>query len=133
MPYLIRVLLLSLSLAPLVGCTSKPVMNIQQEVPANSLGSAADTQKAIIQALTQRQWLVQEVSPSEIRAQITVRGQHHAEINIPYSAAQFAIEYRSSWGLNYKDGDIHRSYNKWVDTLRGDILQALQAQSLLAH
>ena len=134
MPYLIRVLLLlSLSLAGLAGCTSNRVMNIQQQVPANSVSSAADIQKAIIQALSQRGWEVQAVSTSEVRAQITVRGQHHAEISIPYNDTQFSIEYRSSWGLDYQDGDIHRSYNKWVETLRGDIVQALQAQRLLAH
>ncbi|MGH8436606.1 MAG: hypothetical protein ACRERX_19555 [Pseudomonas sp.] len=130
MSHLIRTLLLSLSLIGLFGCTSKPLENIQQTAPAAGVRSNADMQRAVVSALNKREWLVQHVSPTEIRAEITQRGRHHAEISIPYSASQFAIEYRSSWGLDYDDGKIHRNYNRWVNNLRNSILQELQAQSL---
>lgn len=127
---MLRALLLSLTLSALVGCTSKPIENIQQTVPGASVRSSADMQQAIVRALNKREWLVQRVSPIEIQAEITQRGRHHAEISIPYSASQFAIQYRDSWGLDQQDGKIHRNYNRWVDNLRSDILQELQAQSL---
>ncbi len=127
---MLRALLLSIALSALVGCTSKPIENIQQTVPGASVRSSADMQQAIVRALSQREWLVQRVSPVEIQAEITQRGRHHAEISIPYSASQFAIQYRDSWGLDQRDGKIHRNYNRWVDNLRTDILQELQAQSL---
>jgi hypothetical protein len=127
---MLRALLLSLALSALVGCTSKPIENIRQSVPATSVRSSADMQQAIVRALNQREWLVQRVSPVEIQAEITPRGRHHAEISIPYSASQFSIQYRDSWGLDQQDGKIHRNYNRWVDNLRTSILQELQAQSL---
>jgi hypothetical protein len=127
---MLRALLLSLTLSALVGCTSKPIENIQQTVPGASVRSSADMQQAIVRALNKREWLVQRVSPIDIQAEITQRGRHHAEISIPYSASQFAIQYRDSWGLDQQDGKIHRNYNRWVDNLRTDILQELQAQSL---
>ncbi|KFX71377.1 hypothetical protein TMS3_0105475 [Pseudomonas taeanensis MS-3] len=127
---MLRALLLSLTLSALVGCTSKPIENIQQTVPGSSVRSSADMQQAIVRALNKREWLVQRVSPIDILAEITQRGRHHAEISIPYSASQFAIQYRDSWGLDQQDGKIHRNYNRWVDNLRNDILQELQAQSL---
>lgn len=127
---MLRALLLSLTLSALVGCTSKPIENIQQTVPGASVRSSADMQQAIVRALNKREWLVQRVSPIDIQAEITQRGRHHAEISIPYSASQFAIQYRDSWGLDQQDGKIHRNYNRWVDNLRSDILQELQAQSL---
>jgi hypothetical protein len=127
---MLRALLLSLTLSALVGCTSKPIENIQQTVPGASVRSSADMQQAIVRALNKREWLVQRVSPIDIQAEITQRGRHHAEISIPYSASQFAIQYRDSWGLDQQDGKIHRNYNRWVDNLRTDILRELQAQSL---
>jgi hypothetical protein len=127
---MLRALLLSLTLSALVGCTSKPIENIQQTVPGASVRSSADMQQAIVRALNKREWLVQRVSPIDIQAEITQRGRHHAEISIPYSASQFAIQYRDSWGLDQQDGKIHRNYNRWVDNLRSDILQELQAKSL---
>ncbi|TWC41413.1 hypothetical protein FBY03_102160 [Pseudomonas sp. SJZ079] len=127
---MLRALLLSIALSALVGCTSKPIENIQQTVPGASVRSSADMQQAIVRALNKREWLVQRVSPIDIQAEITQRGRHHAEISIPYSASQFAIQYRDSWGLDQQDGKIHRNYNRWVDNLRTDILQELQAQSL---
>lgn len=130
MSHLIRALLLSIGLSTLAGCTSKPVENIQQSAPTASIRSDAEMQRAIVSALNKRQWLVQHVSPTEIRAEITQRGRHHAEISIPYSTSQFAIDYRSSWGLDYEDGEIHRNYNRWVNNLRNSILQELQTQSL---
>ena len=130
MPHLTRTLLLALSLLGMLGCTTKPLENIRQTAPAASVRSSADMQRAIISALNKHEWLVQHVGPSEIQAEITLRGRHHAEISIPYSASQFAIEYRSSWGLDYQDGKIHRNYNRWINNLRSSILQELQAHSL---
>ena len=125
-----RTLLLSLALLGVAACTTKPVENIQQAAPATSVRGAPEMQKAIVSALNNRGWLVQQVGSTQVQAEITVRGRHHAEITIPYSASQFEIQYRTSWGLDYKDGKIHRNYNKWVSILRDDILRNLQTNTL---
>ncbi|WPC05579.1 hypothetical protein SBP02_02135 [Pseudomonas benzenivorans] len=125
-----RSLLLGLALLGIAACATKPVENIQQTAPASSVRGASEMQKAILGALNERGWLVQQTSDAQILAEINVRGRHHAEIAIPYSASQFEIQYRSSRGLDYKSGKIHRNYNKWVNILRDDILRNLQASSL---
>lgn len=127
---LARTLLLSLALLGVAACSSKPVQNIQQTAPATSVRSATEMQEAIVGALDERGWLVQKIESNQVLAEITVRGRHHAEIAIPYDASQFQIQYRSSRGLDYKDGKIHRNYNKWVSLLRDDILQSLRGNSL---
>lgn len=125
-----RTLLLSLALFGVAACATKPVENVQQTVPASSVQGTPEMKKAILTALNGRGWLVQQAGNDQILAEITVRGRHHAEIAIPYSASQFQIQYRSSEGLDFKSGKIHRNYNKWVNILRDDILRNLQAYSL---
>ena len=56
----------------------------------------------------------------------TVRGQYHAEIDIPYSADHYRIQYRDSSGLDYKDGKIHKNYIRWVRLLDRDIVRDLK-------
>ena len=61
-----------------------------------------------------------------MQAHITVRGQYHAEIDIPYSADHYRIQYRDSSGLDYKDGKIHKNYIRWVRLLDKGILRELK-------
>ncbi|WP_179957935.1 hypothetical protein, partial [Citrobacter cronae] len=104
------------------GCTSKPVYNAKEDF-ASSLNFSDDQMKrAIVTALNDRQWIVQSVRPGMVKAAITVRGRHHAEVDIPYSPTEFQIVYRSSWGLDYKDGKIHGNYNRWINRLRDNVL-----------
>lgn len=116
--------LLALALL-LGGCTSKPVYNAKETLPVGAGYTESRMNSAIVTSLNERKWVVQSARPGMIKAAITVRGRHHAEIDIPYTATGFEINYRSSNGLNYKDGEIHRNYNRWIDRLRSDILQKL--------
>ncbi|MBA1273760.1 hypothetical protein [Stutzerimonas azotifigens] len=122
---LYRTLLLPLLVAALAGCTSHRVYNAEERFPENLNLTQQQMQRAIVTALTDRQWKVQSVEPALIKAAITVRGRHHAEVDIPYSATAFQIQLRSSWGLNEKSGKIHRNYNRWVNRLRDNILREL--------
>ena len=118
------VALLALALL-LGGCTSKPVYNATESLPNGMRYTDAQMSSVIVSSLNERKWVVQSIKPGMIKAAITVRGRHHAEIDVPYTPTSFAINYRSSTGLNYKDGEIHRNYNRWIDRLRADILQKL--------
>jgi uncharacterized protein YbjQ (UPF0145 family) len=118
------VALLALALL-LGGCTSKPVYNAKESFSSEMGFTEARMSRAIVTALNDRLWVVQSVKPGMIKAAITVRGQHHAEVDIPYTVTSFEIDYRSSTGLNYKDGKIHGNYNRWVNRLRSNILREL--------
>lgn len=120
-----RVLTLLAAALLLGACTSKPIYNPEEHFSSQMEISDNQMQRAIITALNDRQWNVQSVQPGTVKAAITVRGRHRAEIDIPYSPTSFQIVYRSSWGLDYKDGKIHRNYNRWVNRLRDNILKEL--------
>ncbi|WP_037028303.1 hypothetical protein [uncultured Pseudomonas sp.] len=107
------------------GCTSKPVYNAKETFSSNLEFTNDQVKRAIITGLNDRQWVVQSVRPGMVKAEITVRGRHHAEVDIPYSPTEFQVLYRSSWGLDYNDGKIHGNYNRWVNRLRDNILKEL--------
>ncbi|CAI8896039.1 MULTISPECIES: hypothetical protein [Pseudomonas] len=107
------------------GCTSKPVYNAKEEFSPNLGFTQQQMSRAIVTALNDRQWVVQSVRPGMIKAAITVRGRHHAEVDIPFSPTSFEIDYRSSYGLDAKDGKIHGNYNRWVNRLRDNVLKEL--------
>lgn len=109
----------------ITGCTSKPVYNAKENFSSEMGFSNEQMSRAIVTALNDRQWTVQSIKPGMIKAAITVRGRHHAEIDIPYTPTSFEIDYRSSTDLDYKDGQIHRNYNRWINLLRERILKEL--------
>jgi hypothetical protein len=115
----------------LAACTSKPIYNPEEHFSSQLAISDNQMQRAIITALNDRQWVVQSIQPGQIQASITVRGRHHAEVDIPYTSTSFNINYRSSWGLDYKNGKIHGNYNRWVNRLRDNILKELSVDPIV--
>ena len=126
MPYLLRITLIALALLGTVSCTSKPIQNPDRTLHASIHSDRAQMQQAIVKALVGRGWTVQKITPQLVQAQITVREQYHAEIDIPYSADHYRIQYRDSSGLDYKDGKIHKNYIRWVRLLDKGILRELK-------
>ena len=130
MSSLLRATLVVLALLTTAGCTSKPVLNTQHDLPANPQVNEEKMKQTIIAALNKRQWVVQRLSPQLVQAEITVRGQYHAEIDIRYTRSSYAITYRDSRDLGYKDGKIHRNYNRWVNNLDNDIMAGLRSNGV---
>ena len=128
---LLRILSLPLVILLLVGCTSKPVYNAEEHFSSQMSITDRQMQRAIVSALNDRQWTVQSIEPGKIQAAITVRGRHHAEVDIPFSPTSFQILYRSSWGLDYSDGEINGNYNRWVNMLRDNVLKELDVNPVL--
>ena len=126
MPYLLRITLLGLALLGTVSCTNKPIQNPDRTLHASIHSDRAQMQQAIVKALVGRGWTVQKITPQLVQAQITVREQYHAEIDIPYSANHYRIQYRDSSGLDYKDGKIHKNYIRWVRLLDKGIVRELK-------
>ncbi|WP_405119170.1 hypothetical protein [Pseudomonas leptonychotis] len=121
-----------LAIALLLGaCTSKAIYNPEEHFSSQLAISDSQMQRAIVTALHDRQWTVQSVKPGMIQAALTVRNRHHAEVDIPYTSTAFNINYRSSWGLDYKNGKIHGNYNRWVNRLRDNILKELSVDPIV--
>lgn len=110
------------------ACTSKPVMNIENRTPVVAVRSEDDMRRAILAGLQSRQWTVERADRGNIMAMIQRRS-HQAEITIPYSASSYSIRYRDSQNLGYKNGKIHRNYNKWIHNLDRSIQQELNRAS----
>jgi hypothetical protein len=77
--------------------------------------------KCIQTAGAEKKWHMTEIKPGLIQGTIILRN-HSAVIEIPYSEKSYSINYVSSVNLGYKNGKIHRNYNKWI-TLLNDSIQ----------
>ena len=126
MTYLLRVTLIALALLTTVSCSSKRMLTPDRTLHASIQSDRAQMQQAIVKTLVARGWTVQKITPQLVQAQITVREQYHAEIDIPYSANHYQIVYRDSSGLDYKDGKIHKNYIRWVRLLDMGIVRDLK-------
>ncbi len=106
------------------GCTSKPVMTLEDvQVPsitATTKSSTEVVQQAIIAASLKRGWTPKLVEPGLIEANLSVRS-HSATITIPFSADAYSIHYKDSENLQYNGKTIHRNYNNWVVKLSRSI------------
>ncbi|OAJ48123.1 hypothetical protein [Pseudomonas marginalis] len=130
MSSLLRVTLITLALMVTAGCTSKPILNTQHDLPANAQVSEEKMKTVIVNALQKREWTVQRLSPQLVQAEINVRNQYYAAIDIRYTRNSYAITYRDSRELGYKDGKIHRNYNRWVNNLDSDIMAGLRSNGV---
>ncbi|SFU79098.1 hypothetical protein [Pseudomonas sp. OV546] len=130
MSSLLRITLITLALLVTAGCTSKPILNTQHDLPANAQVSEEKMKTVIVNALQKREWTVQRLSPQLVQAEINVRNQYYAAIDIRYTRNSYAITYRDSRELGYKDGKIHRNYNRWVNNLDSDIMAGLRSNGV---
>ncbi|QHF26504.1 hypothetical protein PspR32_01420 [Pseudomonas sp. R32] len=131
---MIRAAVLGLALAGLAGCTSKPVLTPQEQLVVGHNYNHEQVQQAILKAVANRGWTPRKVTPNLIQADILVRNTFYAAVDIHYSVSNFRINYRDSRELGYKDGKIHRNYNRWVNNLDKSILQELnklEAQNIV--
>lgn len=126
MSSLLRATLIVLALLTTVSCTSKRMYTPNRVIPATITADQDQVKQATLKNLVARKWEVQRISPGLIQAQITVRQEFHAEIDIEYSASFYKIVYRDSRDLDYKDGKIHKNYIRWVRLLDKGILRELR-------
>jgi len=116
-----------------VAIAAKVENLIDVQVPANIDGSSPsveDVKKAILAGCKKKRWAPVIDEDGNITCSITVRSRHYAEVEIPYSAKDFSILYKSSRGLEYNEANqkIHRNYNKWVILLSQAIQQQFSQQ-----
>ncbi|KGY14253.1 hypothetical protein NM22_02005 [Vibrio tubiashii] len=108
----------------LVGCGRvQPIMEVE-DTPVGYNLQSKQVKMAIMQAATERGWVVDQTNENELHAKLLVRS-HSAEIKIPYNDKFYSILYLSSENLRESGGKIHRNYNRWINNLNVDIKRNL--------
>lgn len=122
-----------LVVAVLSACAAG-VQNVSKEpFPANADKlSLAEIEETIVEAATSREWIVQREGQGHLTATYAPRT-HSATVAIYFDQKQFSIVYADSTNLQYNGKTIHRNYNRWVNTLKQDILRAVSARAALAN
>jgi hypothetical protein len=81
---------------------------------------------AIVRAGASLGWQMKDESPNMLVGTILLRN-HTAVVEIPYSANNYSVKYRSSTNLNESNGNIHKNYNGWIQNLTRGINAQLSA------
>jgi hypothetical protein len=111
-------ILIAVSLA---ACRTAPIYEVTEAEFVGERATSLEQRAVIIErAADELGWIARRMGPGEIAAKKVVRG-HVAIVSIHYDLDQFSIQYKRSNGLKYKEGEIHRTYNIWVQTLSSQI------------
>lgn len=111
------------------GCSAVPIMNIKEAPVVSASGkamSSAEVRSAIVRAGTTLGWQIKDEGPNMLVGTIILRD-HSAVVEIPYSAKNYSIKYRSSTNLKESGGSIHKNYNGWIQNLTRGINAQLTA------
>jgi len=111
------------------GCTSAPIMNVDNTAVASASGKPLtqdEVRGAIVRAGAALGWQMKDEGPNKLIGTLVLRT-HTAVVEIPYSAANFSIKYRSSVNLDESGGNIHRNYNGWIQNLNRGINAQISA------
>jgi hypothetical protein len=115
--------------ATIAACTSAPIMNVNSAAVTNASGkslSADQVRSAIIRAGAALGWQMKDEGAGKLVGTLQLRD-HTAVVDIPYSASNYSIAYRSSVNLQERGGQIHRNYNGWIQNLTRGINAQLSA------
>jgi hypothetical protein len=98
-------------------------MNVDNAaVPAQSGKPMSQDQvrAAIVRAGSALGWQMKDEGPNKLVGTLMLRT-HQAVVDIPYSATNYSIKYRSSVNLDEGGGNIHKNYNGWIQNLNRGI------------
>ncbi len=129
----IKFLVIGLCAFVLAACQTVPIKNYTSEAfpPGARRLSMEQIEEIIIRTGAERDWRMTKTGPGALRATYAPRT-HVANVMITFSQTDFSITYESSSNLRYDGVNIHHNYNRWVNNLRADILQAVSVQAALA-
>ena len=98
------------------GCVKKvPVSNIEKQAIVTDV-SLENVEKAILKSGVELGWKMSVIKPGQIDAVLHLRA-HVAHARIDYTKKDYSITYLDSENLDYEDGNIHGSYNRWIRNL----------------
>jgi hypothetical protein len=121
-----RIGLLSIVLVLGVGCARTVPVQLPQPIAASP--DTAVTEGAIMQALAQRSWMVQERLPGAISAVLVVR-RHKLWVQVRYDQQYVQVYFVGSENLHEDRSSgqvtIHQRANTWLANLQRDIYDHL--------
>jgi hypothetical protein len=104
---------------PIVNVTDAPIISVVgKQLTADQVGSG------IVSAGSALGWTMTAVSPGLLSGRL-VKDDHVAVVEIRYTEKMYSITYKDSTNLRYKNGQIHKTYNDWVENLDRDIKNTL--------
>lgn len=101
------------------------VLNVEQAEITRTDLTFADVQRGILAAGPKPSWMMQVVAPGHIVATHT-RSSYSATVDIFFASNTRSILHKDSQNLEYEDGTIHGTYNRWVQYLKQDIALYMQ-------
>jgi hypothetical protein len=105
--------------------------NFENQTALTGSGQPA-TVKQIKAALTAggspRGWVIKEVAPGQLVANVNVRNKHTVTVDIAVAPGLYSIKYKDSTNMNYDGVKINPHYNKWVQMLSEDARKELAKQ-----
>ena len=114
----------------LAACqTMAPIQNVQKASVAANANKPLTTEQvrgAIVRAGSTLGWIMKDEGPGKLTGTLLLRT-HTAVVDIPYSATDYSILYKSSIDLKEANGQIHRNYNGWITNLTRGINAQLAA------
>ena len=121
-----KLMIAALCISALAGCKAlertEPVRTPQTIITQHV--TTEQVKDAIINAGQGRDWIMSVAGPGVINATQNIR-KHSVTVRINYSERNYSINYVSSVNLLASGGEIHRSYNHWVNNLEKDIQKKL--------
>ena len=118
-----RFWMLVVAVVALAGCTQAPIRNVPDAAVVTGTGKAATPQEvraAIVRAGSNLGWAMTPTDPGLVNGRPALRG-HVAVVEVRYTAQNYSIACKESSNLDYKDGQIHKNYNRWIENLNRDI------------
>lgn len=123
-----RQILVALGVALVVaGCAPRPVMNVTDQPVVTAAGkqvTADQVRDGIVRAGTGLGWVMTPISPGLVSGRLSLRD-HVAVVDVRYTTKTYSIMYKDSTNLSYRDGQVHRNYNGWIENLDRDIRNEL--------
>lgn len=83
--------------------------------------------RGIRKSLFIKDWQIREVSPGLIQAQFKKGEKYMIAVDVKYDTKSVGIVYKDSVGLNYSNGEIHKTYNERIRDLEKMIRSELDA------
>lgn len=114
---------LSVQAAPLPTEVMYTVDSIQ--LPAGLTLDAV--KRGVRKALFIKDWEMKEVSPGQIQAQYKKGEKYMLAVDVKFDIKSVGIVYKDSVGLNYSNGEIHKTYNERIRDLEKMIRAELDA------
>jgi len=91
------------------------IVNINDAAVPPGLGMDA-VSDAIMSGVADRGWIPKVVGPGHVEATLLIRS-HTAIVDITFDESAYSVTYKDSHNLDFKNGRIHRNYNRWVANL----------------